>query len=36
MLTFEDFAALGTHLHELTQKTYSLLCSYIDQIKLMR
>jgi hypothetical protein len=33
MLTFNDFATLGTHLHIISQMTYSRILQFIEQVK---
>ena len=35
-LTYEDFAALGNYLHELSQRTYNRFLSMFDKIRQLR
>jgi len=36
MLTYDDFAALGEHLYKLSQRTYSRMAVFIDQVRKLR
>jgi hypothetical protein len=36
MLTFDDFATLGTHLYTISQLTYTRMVHFIDQVRKLR